>query len=204
MSFVIFDTEYTTWLGCQENGWTGNQKKEVVQIAALKVSDELKVIDEFNVLCQPTINPVLSEYFIKLTHITNERIKKHGESFVSAYKNFEVFVEDNVCYSHSWGADFLDEADGIIMKENILLNKVSQPKKIIYRNIAPLFVKLYQKNNIKIKNQCSGQIAKLLGLEENLKRLNLDTHNAFYDTYSILEGLKFFFPESIKILKKMK
>ena len=204
MSFIIFDTEYTTWPGCQENGWRGNQKKEIVQIAALKVSDQLDVMGEFNVLCKPIINPVLSDYFIKLTHITNETLKKFGTSFSSAYKKFETFIGDDICYSHAWGADFINEADGRIIKENISLNKISKPKEIIYRNIAPLFAELYHKNNIKIQNQCSGQIAKLLGIEENLKRLNLNTHNAFYDTYSILEGLKFFLPESIKLLKKMK
>lgn len=204
MSFIIFDTEYTTWPGCLENGWQGNQKKEIVQIAALKVSDQLDVIEEFNVLCKPIINPVLSDYFIQLTHITNEKVKKYGESFLSAYKKFESFAGDDICYSHAWGSDFSNESDGKIIKENILLNKISRPKEIIYRNIAPLFAELYHKNNIKIQNQCSGEIAKLLGIEENLKRLNLDTHNAFYDTYSILEGLKFFFPESIKLLEKMK
>ena len=204
MSFIIFDTEYTTWPGCQENGWHGNQKKEVVQIAALKVSDQLNVIEEFNALCKPTINPVLSDYFIQLTHITNEKVKKYGEPFLSAYRKFEAFVDDDICYSHAWGADFFNEADGKIIKENLLLHKISRPKKIIYRNIAPVFAELYQKNRIKIQSQCSGEIAKLLGVEENLKRLNLDTHNAFYDTYSILEGLKFFSPESIKLLEKMK
>ena len=82
MSFVIFDTEYTTWPGCQENGWIGKQKKEIVQIAAIKVTDQLKVIDEFNALCKPVINPVLSDYFTKLTHITNEQVEKYGESCI--------------------------------------------------------------------------------------------------------------------------
>lgn len=40
MSFVIFDTEYASWRSCQENGWTGNQKKEIVQLSALKIIDE--------------------------------------------------------------------------------------------------------------------------------------------------------------------
>ena len=32
MSFIIFDTEYTSWKGCLENGWSGNHKKEIVQV----------------------------------------------------------------------------------------------------------------------------------------------------------------------------
>ena len=204
MSFIIFDTEYTTWPGCQENGWHGIQKKEIVQIAALKVSDNLKVLDKFNVHCKPVFNPVLSDYFTKLTHITNTDIKKHGILFPLAYKKFESFIGDNICYSHAWGKNYLNGADGDIMEENILLNNLSCTKNIIYRNIAPVFAELYNKHKIKIQNQSSGQIAKLLGIEEKIKHLNLDVHNAFYDTYSILEGLKFFFPESIQLIKKIK
>ena len=121
-----------------------------------------------------------------------------------AYKKFELFVEKDICYSHAWGCDYTHESDGKIMKENILLNHLSIRKKIIYRNIAPVFVELYKKNNIKIKNQCSGEIAKLLGIEKKMEYLKLDTHNAFYDTYSILEGLKFFMPESILLMQKLK
>ena len=204
MSFIIFDTEYTTWPGCQENGWHGTQKKEIVQIAALKVSDNLKVLDKFNTLCKPIINPVLSDYFTQLSHITNEQVKKQGISFESAYKQFETFIGDNICYSHAWGATYLNEADGSIMKENIFLNNLSPNKKIIYRNIAPAFAKLYKKHNIKIQNQSSGQIVKLLGIEDKIKYLNLDVHNAFYDTYSILQGLKFFFPESVQLIQKIR
>lgn len=204
MSFIIFDTEYTTWPGCQEHGWHGNQKKEIVQISALKVSNDLRVLDEFNVLCKPIINPVLSDYFTSLTHITNAQVKKNGIFFPLAYKKFESFIKDNICYSHAWGLDFLNKADGAIIKENLSLNNLSPTQKIVYKNIAPVFSELYKKHNIKIQNQSSGQIVKLLGIEKNIKHLNLDTHNAFYDTHSILEGLKFFRPESIQVLQRRK
>lgn len=204
MSFIIFDTEYTTWLGCQKNGWKGNQKKEIVQISALKVSNQLEVISEFNILCKPVINPILSNYFVQLTHITNEQVEKHGESFLSVFQKFESFVGNDVCYSHAWGKDYNDESDGNIIKENILLNKISNPKTIIYRNIAFVFNELYKKNNIKIKKQSSGQIAKLLGIENDIAHIKSSSHNAFYDVYSILTGLKYFFPDSIQLIQKMK
>ena len=204
MSFVIFDTEYTTWPGCQEKGWSGNQKKEIVQIGALKISDQLEVTEELNILCRPVINPILSDYFIELTHITNERVQKQGIPFPTAYQKFESFVGNDVCYSHSWGSEYLNKSDGNIMDENILLNNMSVLKKITYRNIAFIFAELYKNNGIKIQKQCSGEIVKLLGIEDRVKRLNLDTHNALYDVYSILEGLKFFMPESIRLIKQLK
>ena len=204
MSFIIFDTEYTTWKGCQENGWRDSQKREIVQIAALKVSDQLDVVSEFNALCKPIINPVLSDYFIGLTHITNEQVQKQGLPFSSVYKKFEAFVGNDVCFSHAWGADETHESDGVIVKENLALNGLTEAKKIIYKNIAPIFSELYKQNGINIQNQSSGQIVKLLGIENTMKRLNLDTHNAFYDTYSILEGLKYFAPKSIELIKQRK
>ena len=202
MSFIIFDTEYTTWPGCQENGWRGNQKKEIVQIAALKISDKFDVLAEFNALCQPIINPVLSEYFTDLTHITNKQVKKNGEAFPTVYQRFKSFIENDICYSHAWGSNYENEADGNIIRENISLNNLSESQQIIYRNIAPVFKMLYRENNIRISLQTSGQIADLLGIKEKLEALHLDVHNALYDVYSILEGLKFFYPRSQQIMNQ--
>lgn len=200
MSFVIFDTEYTSWKGCQENGWRGNQKKEIVQISALKVSDKLDVLAEFNVLCKPIINPLLSDYFVNLTHITNEQIAKYGQPFSKVYNDFEYFVGEDICYSHGWGAEYFDKSDGDIIEENLELYGLSARKNIKYRNIAPIFKQLYKENNIKIKSQSSGQIAEILGLSENMKKLQLYPHNALYDVQSILAGLKYFYPKSVELL----
>lgn len=64
---------------------------------------------------------------------------------------------------------------------------MAEDKKIIYRNIAPIFSELYKKNNIKVQNQTSGQIVQNLGIEKSMEHLKLDIHNAFYDIYSIVE-----------------
>lgn len=200
MSFVIFDTEYTSWKGCQENGWYGGQKKEIVQIAAIKVSDKLEVLDSFDVLCKPRINPVLSDYFVNLTHITNEQVAKYGKSFEEAYSNFENFVDSNICYSHGWGSRYSNKSDGEIIEENIKLYNMTSYKKLKYRNIAPIFKQLYMENKINVKSQSSGQIAEILGLTDNIKNLGVKQHNALYDAYSIVEGLRYFYPKSVELL----
>ena len=200
MSFVIFDTEYTSWKGCLQNGWTGNQKKEIVQISALKVSDNLDIIAKFTALCKPIVNPVLSDYFINLTHITNEDIRKHGVSFFEAYQKFADFAGADICYSHGWGGDYLSKSDGDVLNENIRLHKLDEIKGLVYRNIAPVFKQLYLENDISVRSQCSGQIVALLGLTETLEHLGLNPHNALYDVYSIREGLKYFYPKSVELL----
>lgn len=192
MSFVIFDTEYTSWEGCLEHGWVGNQKKEIVQIAALKVSDELEVLEEFNQLCKPSINPILSDYFVNLTHITNEQVKMYGISFLEAYDKFVEFVDGCVCLSHVWGKDYYNNGDGVVIDENLNLYGKENKVNIVYRNVGAIFKELYLKNNIDVAIQSSGQIAKILGLDKKIEDLGLNPHNAMYDVFSILEGLKFF------------
>lgn len=200
MSWVIFDTEYTSWQGCQEHGWRRNQKKEIVQISALKVSDDLEVVAEFNALCRPTVNPVLSDYFVNLTHITNEQIAAQGELFAEAYQKFVRFVGTDVCYSHGWGGDYFNKSDGDIVAENLDLYNLQEQGAIQYRNIAPVFKQLYAENKIAVQSQSSGQIAEILGLKSKLEDLGLNPHNAFYDIYSILVGLRYFYPKSVALL----
>lgn len=200
MSLVIFDTEYTSWQGCQEYGWRGNQKKEIVQISALKVSDDLEVVAEFNALCRPVVNPELSDYFVNLTHITNEQIVAQGQLFAEAYQKFVRFVGSDICYSHGWGGDYRNKSDGDIVAENLYLYNLKEQGQIKYRNIAPVFKQLYAENNITVQSQSSGQIVEFLGLKSKLEDLGLNPHNAFYDVYSILVGLRYFYPKSVELL----
>ena len=198
--FIIYDTEYTTWKGCQENGWTGNQKKEIVQISALKVNKNFEVVDVFNQLCQPIVNPTLSDYFINLTHITNEQVKENGIPFKQAYEKFKKFSDNLVCYSHSWGKDFYHKSDGEVIEENLKINNMPTDNTVVYRNLGAVFKQLYENHNISVKSQSSGEIVKVLKIENRLSSLNLDVHNALFDVYSILEGLKYFGDEAKLLL----
>ena len=192
MPFVIFDTEYTTWPGCQECGWHGHQKREIVQLAAIKVSRDLRVLGALNLLCRPTVNPILSDYFIGLTGITNEMVQKQGMSFQKAYRCFLDFVGDSPCLSHGFGRPWTDESDGTIVAENLKINKIIPEKAPHYYNIGAWFQKQYERQGIQNPPKSSGQIVKVLGLESQIKKLGLDEHNALYDVYSILIGVQYF------------
>jgi len=200
MNIVIFDTEYTSWKGCQEFGWRGKQKKEVVQISAVKVNEKIEIIDKICIYVKPQINPILSEYFENLTGITNELIQKEGISFEEAYNKFADFADADVCWSHGWGSPLDHASDGEIINNNLKLLHLPT-KKIKYRNIASFFADMYKKYNIDIKSQSSGMIAKLLGREDNLKNLNICAHNAIYDVMSIIEGIRYFIKDSNSLFK---
>ena len=132
----------------------------------------------------------IPKYFVDLTGIKNECIKDEGITFEEAYKIFKSFVGDDICYSHSWDDD--NEADGIVMREMLSIHQIEDKKSPIYRNIAPWFKKKYFENNIDVQKQSSGEIATILGCQNELDNLCLQVHNAFYDVYSILIGLRFF------------
>ena len=70
---VVFDLEYTTWPGTWERGWSrDDEHREIVQIGAVRLSPDLTEIGCLECLVRPAINPILSDYFVALTGITNE------------------------------------------------------------------------------------------------------------------------------------
>lgn len=188
--FVIFDTEYASWDGFLTAPEAEKKKAEIVQIAALKVeAGSFIVIEELNLYVKPRFEPKLTDYFVKLTGLTDELLAHEGNSFDMAYEKFKRFAGTLPCYSHNW-LDMEDRiSDGKIMGYNLELWHIIDTNEPDYRNIAPWFKQQYEKKEIAIARQSSGEIAKLLGCTDNLPA-GLDTHNALYDVYSILAGLK--------------
>ena len=88
------------------------------------------------------------------------------------------------------------------MEENLKINNITPEKMLKYRNIAAVFKELYQKHGTDVKTQSSGQIVKILNIQDKLSSLGLDEHNALFDVYSILEGLKFFKNDALILLQE--
>ena len=82
-TITIFDLEYTAWECSMARHWlTPGEFKEVVQIGAVKLdADSFAILDEFDMLVRPRINPRLSPYFEKLTGITSETARPAGRGF---------------------------------------------------------------------------------------------------------------------------
>ena len=97
---VVFDLEFTAWEGSVESRWSRpGELAEVVQIGAVKLdASSLKEVDAFEILVQPRVNPVLSDYLVALTGITNEALAARGVDFLIAYRAFLDFLGE----AHSW------------------------------------------------------------------------------------------------------
>jgi inhibitor of KinA sporulation pathway (predicted exonuclease) len=91
---IVFDTEFTAWQGSMERRWSGpGEHREIVQIGAVSIDVEtLEETASFSVLIKPVHNPVLSNYLVNLTRITNERLRSEGTDFVSGVSKFVAFL----------------------------------------------------------------------------------------------------------------
>ncbi len=180
--FIIFDLEFTTWEGAMESGWSGeNEFREIVQIGALKISnDNFDVIEELNVLVKPKINPVLSDYFQRLTHISQEQVDQQGVSFTEAYGRFSDFCGHSLVFSYG--------SDMFILGENVAFNhchalRAFKKDGMGFVNIRPYF----QRTQPDVPQPNSGRLWQHFNLP---KPHEAEEHDALFDCYSILAAMK--------------
>jgi inhibitor of KinA sporulation pathway (predicted exonuclease) len=102
---VVFDTEFTAWAGSMHRRWSGpGEHKEIVQIGAVVLdAASLEERRAYSVLIRPVRNPVLSDYFVTLTRITNERLTREGTDFATGLAAFVEVIADRPL--HCYGRD---------------------------------------------------------------------------------------------------
>lgn len=175
---IIFDTEYTAWEGSQARKWSEDwEHREIVQISAIKINPQSfeKIGNSFNLLIKPRINPVLSEYFIKLTSITNEDINTKGVDFLEAINSFRRFSDNAILYSFA--------NDCHVLNENIELYKLQDSVSVF----SGEDIRAWALNQgINAKKFTSGGFAEAVGAP-----FKTTAHYALNDVLSIYEAVKF-------------
>ncbi|MEU4242885.1 3'-5' exonuclease [Actinoplanes sp. NPDC026619] len=177
---VIFDLEFTTWVGAQERGWSKpDEFREIVQIGALRVDPGTLAVDgEFEVLVRPVRNPRLSGFFQQLTGITEQAVAERGVSFAEALDGFLKFCDD--AYTLSYGNDM------VILGENLILQLPPDGEPA---GPLPPFLNIRQYLNQALPETTglpSGGLAAALGRPGPAE----STHDALDDCRSILEALR--------------
>ncbi len=166
-TLTVFDLEYTAWSGSMARHWLEpGQFREVVQIGAVKLDGrDLSVLEEFDLLVRPRINPVLSPYFEELTGIGNAAVAAQGVDFAQAYERFADFAGPGpICaFGH----------DEWVLEENMRLYGITG-----YRRL-PRFADLrswFAACNVDPRGKNSFEIAPALGLDVGGR-----AHNALHD-----------------------
>jgi len=136
---VIYDLEYTTWSGANERHWSGKDEyREIIRIGAISIDlDNLQEMEALDVFVKPSVNPVLSDYCVKLTDITNEQIQTEGIELYEAIHKFVDFVRKRNVYCY--GGDIL------VILENLRLNDIEFNAKTLKSNCP---IAINEHNNI--------------------------------------------------------
>ena len=174
--FVLWDLEYTAWKGSRERNWSGpNEYKEIIQVGAVRVQDfaETSVFFEY---VKPVKNPLLSEFIVELTGVTQKNIDEEGVSFEAALDTFQQFLEKTLAYC--WGID-----TEILEGNSALLGGALQLSREQFHNIKPLVVPLLQKLEIDETKYSSGTLIQAFG---NSKRR---AHDAVNDMRNLLDAI---------------
>jgi inhibitor of KinA sporulation pathway (predicted exonuclease) len=143
---VIFDLEFTAWEGSMEAHWSrAGEHREVVQIGAVKLdAASLKEVDTFEMLIKPRLNPVLSDYLVELTGITNQALNARGVDFITAFRAFRDFVGEGPAWAHG--------RDDLIVAANLKLYGWEGMAAFPYSNAIPWFAT--QGVDLKGKHAC--------------------------------------------------
>jgi inhibitor of KinA sporulation pathway (predicted exonuclease) len=178
---VFYDTEFTTWEGAMQRDWSGpGEYRELVQIGAVRFDlGTLEEKEEFLVLAKPVKNPVLSDYFVQLTGITNEEVAELGLPFPEAYRQFRTFTgaTPTACFG----------GDMKVMRENLgWHNLPSSEAEFDSFNTCPWFKETGEPYGIKGKIN-SGKLAAALGAPME----SIQEHNALHDARSIAAAYRF-------------
>lgn len=171
MGYIVVDTEYTTWPGALERGWTGpNEHREIVQISAIHVGDAGQELAYFDRLVRPKVNPMLSDVFVALTHITQASVDTEGQSFPLVQSEFLEFCQQGVLPIVCMNAD---EA---VFLENNCLHQTVFPFPISWHRLRPHLESV----GVDLTARSSGDLHSLTDMP-----LYGHTHNALHDVRSM-------------------
>jgi inhibitor of KinA sporulation pathway (predicted exonuclease) len=174
---VVFDTEFTAWRGSVQRRWQGpGEFQEIVQIGAVRIdAATLAETASFAVLIRPTLNPVLSDYLVRLTRITNDRLAVEGLSFVEGTKRFAEFVGSRPIFCY--GRD-----DKIIARNAERLKKPEAWSNTSGTNLREWLTEV----GVKLSGVSSGELAKHVGAAAQGI-----AHDALVDARSLAEAVRY-------------
>lgn len=172
---VVFDLEFTAWEGSMAARWSRpGEFTELVQIGAVRLdADTFQEQGTLDLLVRPRLNPVLSDYLVRLTGITNDEMAARGTDFAQAYDEFRRFAD---------GAPIVAFGrDDLIFESNLKLYGLGDaPPLPPYTNIVPWLID----NGIDPKGKNACDVGPLAGVPFAGQK-----HNALADARSVASGI---------------
>ena len=118
MNYIVLDMEWN-------QPWPGSPsakkvlpvaiRGEIIQIGAVRVTEDQQVCDEFQILIKPKYYRHLNRRVSKLTGIKESRLREEGVGFAEAMEQFKSWCGEDVVFL-TWGFDDIG-----ILRENLQL-----------------------------------------------------------------------------------
>ena len=118
MDYIVLDMEWNQpWPGSPsaKKVLPVHIRGEIIQIGAVRVSEDQQVLDEFNAMVKPKYYRHLNRRVSKLTGIKEARLREEGIPFPEAAEKFRAWCGRDVTFL-TWGFDDIG-----ILKENLRL-----------------------------------------------------------------------------------
>ncbi len=95
--YVVFDLEATCW-----KDRTHDRIREIIEIGAIKLNIEGEIVSEFNEFVRPQENPILSNFCMRLTTITQTQVGL-ARTFPEVFNDFRAWIGQEDYLLCSWG-----------------------------------------------------------------------------------------------------
>ncbi len=118
MNYIVLDMEWNQpWPGSPSSRKVlpVQIRGEIIQIGAVRVTEDQTVADEFQVMIKPKYYRHLNRRVSKLTGIKESRLKEEGIPFPEAMEAFRAWCGENIVFL-TWGFDDIG-----ILRENLQL-----------------------------------------------------------------------------------
>ena len=118
MNYIVLDMEWNQpWPGSPSarKVLPATIRGEIIQIGAVRVSEDQKVADEFQIMIKPKYYRHLNRRVSKLTGIKESRLREEGVPYPEAMERFRQWCGEDIVFL-TWGFD-----DIAILRENLRL-----------------------------------------------------------------------------------
>ena len=119
MNYIVLDMEWNQpWPGSPsaKKVLPVHIRGEIIQIGAVRLTEEQEVADEFQIMIKPKYYRHLNRRVSKLTGIKESRLKEEGVPFAYAMEQFRTWCGEDIVFL-TWGFDDIG-----ILRENLQLH----------------------------------------------------------------------------------
>ena len=123
MDYIVLDMEWNQpWPGSPSSRKVlpVQIRGEIIQIGAVRITEDQKVVDEFQILIKPKYYRRLNRRVSKLTGIKEAQLRDNGVPMPTAIQKFRAWCGTDVIFL-TWGFD-----DITILKENLRLYNIDE------------------------------------------------------------------------------